>query len=263
MHRKTLVLAGVATLAAAQDTSTVTVTGTENGFVSPLPTSYILPRPSRGPAEPCISAYSSFFNHPELAIPSPLGDWLAESTKKYFETRATTATVSMPNYENPSEEDIDEFCSERLGERTLTDLPDDVATVYSSFTSQWSSFVATAKTEASSIASVCVDLGRKFEATHLMTAVATAQSECVSAWRVAYPATTTSGTVSGGGPPATNSAPGLTTSVTTSTTSSSNGSGAGANTSSTGTTASTGGATKETGFAVAAVVAVAGVVGLL
>ena len=255
MHLSTLVLVGAAAVAVAQ-TSTPSDTSTATGSpTSVLPStsvggSFIIPRPTTTQS-PCNSLYWEFSSTPKLIPPPVLGDWLAESTRKYFETYNPSTVTRTPQYGPPTDEQINEACSARLAERTLTDLPESVATVYSSFTSEWSSFVATAKTQAKSIASVCSSAGQTFEASILLEIVATEQADCVSAWKLSYPGSTTSDL------PSTTSG-----SQSTLTTTTASGSGA-AGTSSTSSTPSTAGAARETGFAVAAVMAAAGVVGLL
>jgi hypothetical protein len=253
MHLSTLVLAGAAAVAVAQ-ISTPSETSTATGSPTSVPPSssvgsFIFPRPTTT-RSPCNSLYWEFSSNPKLIPPPVLGDWLAESTRKYFETYNPSTVTRRPQFEPPTDEQINEACSARLGERTLTDLPESVATVYSSFTSEWSSFVATAKTQAKSIASVCSSSGETFEASILLEIVATEQADCVSAWKLKYPGSTTSDLPS--------TTPGSQSNLTITTSSS----GAAA-TSSTSSTFSTAGAARETGFAVAAVMAAAGVVGLL
>lgn len=255
MHLSTLILAGAATVVVAQTTTPSETSSAISGPASlPPPTSaggsFILPRPTTTQS-PCNSLYWEFSSNPKLIPPPVLGDWLAESTRKYFETYNPSTVTRQPQFGPPTDEQISKSCSARLAERTLTDLPESVATVYSSFTSEWSSFVATAKTQAKSIASVCSSSGETFEASLVLESVATELADCVSAWKLRYPGSTTSDL------PSTTSGSQSTLATTTS--------GAGtASTSSTSSTVSTGGAAaKETGFAVAAIMAAAGVVGLL
>ncbi|KAK4224817.1 hypothetical protein QBC38DRAFT_285842 [Podospora fimiseda] len=270
MHVKNLVLVSGVGLAAAQspttttDTAPVVPSSTETVSVPPSPISFVFPSVVTSAStftpigtittiatvtnSPCQQLYSQFFKHPELSVPDILGFYQGESTKKYFSTRIVTVTTKSSN--DITDEDLLEGCSRRIGDRTLTDLPDDVQTIYTSFTSQWSSFVATAKTEASSIASVCLSARQTFYGAHLLDAVATEVAECVSIRKLELGTSTSSDIGTRG-------------SFTTHPPSPSGPTPSASSTSSSSSSAVTGGAARETGYAVAAVVAVAGVVGLL
>ncbi|KAK3984969.1 hypothetical protein QBC44DRAFT_165996 [Cladorrhinum sp. PSN332] len=264
MHLNNLVLVGGASLAAAQVTVTDIVSVPPTSVALPTQTISVPATSAGSPTSvgsavttgsPCLQLYSEFFKHPELTVPAILGFYQAESTKKYFSTRIEAPTSRL-SFE-PTDEEISSACARRLGDRTLTDLPEDVQTTYSSFTSQWSSFVATAKTEASSVATVCLDAGATGYAAHLLDAVATEVAECVANRRLVEPGPTTSPA------PPTGTDSSFTTTTTTATSGAAGGTGAASSSSSGRGAAVTAGAPRETGYAVAAVVAVAGVVGLL
>ncbi|KAK4463633.1 hypothetical protein QBC42DRAFT_250347 [Cladorrhinum samala] len=232
MHLSTLILAGAAaaTVAVAQTTTPAETSSASS--VSPTTTE-----------GPCSSLYRDFLSKSELNPPSVLYSWLESSASRYKETHtvSTVTTVTrQPPVWPPTEEQISSSCSVRLAGQTLSgDLPESVATVYSSYTSEWSSFVAaTGKTQAQSIASVCSSSGETVLAGFVLINVATAMPDCISAWWLLHSDVIST---SPGGPQSTSTG-GATP---------------------TASTPATGGAAKETGVAFAAVMAVAGVVGML
>ncbi|KAK4221412.1 hypothetical protein QBC38DRAFT_492100 [Podospora fimiseda] len=201
---------------------------------------------------PCESKAFEFFKHTELQVPSELVDYLPKPTP----------TPSI-DWTNIGDEELNTICSDRVKLQTLTGLPAPLATVYSSFTSQRSAFALTAKTEASSIATLCLCEGSTALATKVLDVVLTSATDCWVDIRRAYPSTTRDCQVPSATPSASGS--GSIIPTTNSTTSSATFASAtlSTSTSSTPTSIPTGAAPKETGYAIAAVMAAAGVVGLL